>query len=117
MRISITYAYYYVDTAGFIERLCENKDKPEMQCNGKCHLKEVAQNNNTDNDKVPFKEIDFKEVILYIVSQTKFSFINTTVKKKDISTYNNLYAYLLIPKLDHPPQFLFSHNKIKNTEA
>lgn len=117
LQVSFTYVYYFVDTSDFIERLCENKDKPEMQCNGKCHLKKVTQNNNTDNDNLPFKEIDFKEVILYIVNPLAFNFINATVNKNSISSYNNLYAYLLIPSLDHPPQFLFSHNKIKNTEA
>lgn len=117
LRVSFTYVYYFADTASFIERLCENKDKPEMQCNGKCHLKKVTQNNNTNDDKVPFKEIDFKEVILYVVQQVSFNFINFTVKKKDISNYNNLYAYSLISTLYHPPEFLFLHLKIKNTEA
>ncbi|MFI1772058.1 hypothetical protein [Thalassobellus citreus] len=112
LRVSFTYAYYLVDTADFIERLCENKDKPIMQCNGKCHLKKVAQNNSTNDDKVPLKEIDFKEVILYIVAETAFNFTYTTASENEISNYNNLYTYSLISTLDHPPQSLFSHNKI-----
>ncbi|WNH09159.1 hypothetical protein [Thalassobellus suaedae] len=117
MRVSFTYAYYVIDTANFIERLCENKDKPIMQCNGKCHLKKVAQNNNANDDKIPYKDIDFKEVILYVVNPLSFNFINTTVRKKEISNYNNLYAYLLISILDYPPELSFSHLKIKNSEA
>ncbi len=32
--------------------LCINKDKPELKCNGKCHLKkEMAKASNTDSDK------------------------------------------------------------------
>ena len=30
IRISFTYLHYYLDPAGFIEKLCENKDKPEL---------------------------------------------------------------------------------------
>lgn len=105
LHVSLVYAYYYTDTAGFIESLCENKDKPEMQCNGKCHLKKVAQDNNANDDKVPFKDINFKEITLYVVKQATFSFINTTVKKNKISVYNNLYAYSIDTSLDHPPQF------------
>ena len=66
LRISATYAYYYLDTAGFIERLCENKDKPEMHCNGNCHLKKVVEN-NTEDSTIPFKDIDYKEILLYVV--------------------------------------------------
>jgi len=103
LRISFTYAYYYVDTAGFIERLCENKDKPELQCNGKCHLKKVVEN-NTNDDKIPFKDINFKEITLFVVEQSKYEFISITFKKTDLSNYNNLYAYLVISAFDHPPQ-------------
>lgn len=117
LRVSVTYAYYFIDTADFIERLCENKDKPIMQCNGKCHLKKVAQSNNTNDDKLPFKEIDFKEVVLYIVEQAAFNFDYTIVNENEISNYNNLYTYSLISTLDHPPEFSFSHLKIKSTEV
>lgn len=102
--MSYVYAYYYLDTADFIENLCVNKDKPEMHCNGKCHLKKVAQENSAKDDKVPFKDINFKEIILYVVAQTSYNFINTTVKKKEISSYTNLYAFLVTSSLDHPPQ-------------
>jgi len=105
LRVSFTYAYYYADTAGFIERLCENKDKVEMQCNGKCHLKKVTQDNSANDDKVPFKDINFKEITLYVVTQNTFSFINALVKKNKVSAYNNLYAYSIDTSLDHPPQF------------
>lgn len=27
----------------FYEEICENRDKPEMHCNGKCHLKKQVQ--------------------------------------------------------------------------
>ena len=43
LRVTFTYAYYELDPVGFIEKLCENKDKPELQCNGKCHLKKVSK--------------------------------------------------------------------------
>ncbi len=102
--MSFVYGYYYLDKSDFIERLCVNKDKPEMHCDGKCHLKKVAQNNSPKNDKVPFKDVNFKEITLYVVEQTTFNFINAKVKKAEISWHHNLYAFLANSKLDHPPQ-------------
>lgn len=103
LRVSFTYGYYYLDTSDFIERLCENKDKPEMQCNGKCHLKKVVEN-NTNDDKLPFKDVNFKEILLYVVEPTKYEFVNSSSIKVQKINYNNLYAYSLAKALDHPPQ-------------
>ena len=103
MRVSITYAYYYLDMTDFVERLCENKDAPELECNGKCHLKKVAQKNNT-NDDVPFKEINIKEITLFVVNQDNFNLIKIFKKSDQIISYTNLYAYTLNNCLDHPPQ-------------
>lgn len=103
LRISFTYAYYYLDTSGFIERLCVNKDKPEMHCNGNCHLKKVTESNKT-NDNVPLKANDFKEITLIIVEQVSYKLINIFFKKAEFTNYNNLYAYTVASILDHPPQ-------------
>lgn len=32
-------AYYNINIEYIISELCENKDKPELKCNGKCYLK------------------------------------------------------------------------------
>lgn len=103
LRVSLTYAYYYLDTANFIERLCENKDQPKLECNGKCHLKKVAKNNTT-NEQTPAKLIDFKELILYVNYQIKYSLIVFSPKKNQTTNYNNLYAYIITYSFYHPPQ-------------
>ncbi len=103
LQLSFTYAYYYVDKSDFIERLCENKDKPEMQCEGKCHLKKVAES-NTNDDKEPFKAMNFKEITLFIVGQNSFKFINNASKSTLINNYSNLYCNAISKSFDHPPQ-------------
>lgn len=106
LQLSFTYAYYYLDKADFIDMLCVNKDKPEMHCDGKCQLKKVAQNNNanTGTDKVPTKMNNLKEVILFVVEQTTYSFLSNPLEKSEKGYYNNLYAYSAMSVLDHPPQ-------------
>ena len=103
LQVSFTYAYYYLDKSDFIERLCENKDKPEMHCDGKCHLKKVAEK-NTENDKEPIKGVTFKEITLFVVEQIKYDFTNSSLKRVQLIKYNNLYAYSISKTFDHPPQ-------------
>jgi len=58
-KASLAYTYYELDPIGFIENLCVNQDKPELQCNGKCHLKKVADS-STQNQKEPAKYTSLK---------------------------------------------------------
>jgi hypothetical protein len=99
----MTYTYYKLDPVGFIEKWCVNKDKPELKCNGKCHLKKVSEKKSND-DQAPTKAIDFKDFNLFVVSQIKYDFVGISFKNIEISPYSNLYSYSSTYQLDHPPQ-------------
>ena len=49
--------WFYYNQAALVEQFCENKAKPEMQCNGKCYLKkqldklEVVEGNTDSNNQ------------------------------------------------------------------
>ncbi|MDY2586846.1 hypothetical protein [Winogradskyella aquimaris] len=104
LRVHITYAYYKLDPVGFIEALCENKDKPELQCNGKCHLKKVAESQNS-NEKTPENIVDFKELMFVPYSKEEFSLTTKFVTKdQPATTYTNLYSFLKVLDWFHPPQ-------------
>lgn len=106
-KTSLTYAYYQLDPIGFIENLCENKDKPQMQCNGKCHLMKVAESQNSSQN-TPESIIDFKELIYCPNTITNFEFKNELrLKKLNVSVYINHYSFNNINTSFHPPR-LFS---------
>ncbi len=103
-RVSLTYAYFELDPIGFIENLCENIDKPELQCNGKCQLTKVAKSQKKEQ-KTPESIIDFKEIILYP------NFILDVVlpcrdysKKRGSIAYQNLYSFNTSNDCFHPPR-------------
>lgn len=103
-RVSLTYAYYKLDPVGFIEALCVNKDKPELQCNGKCHLNKVLKSQDKDQD-IPENVVDFKELLLYTITLEKIIFKpKNDLKKQNTSIYKNLYSYNSINDCFHPPQ-------------
>jgi hypothetical protein len=63
--------YWYADHSYIVQYLCENRDKPEMKCDGKCYLrKKMAPEtpvNSTSNQKMPelVKGLDLAEVVEY----------------------------------------------------
>ncbi|ULC57878.1 hypothetical protein MBM09_08080 [Flaviramulus sp. BrNp1-15] len=103
LRVSFTYAYYELDPIGFIEELCENKDKPELQCNGKCHLKKVAESSSNDT-KEPTRLIDFKEILLYTSKPFEYLLNKVASEDKTVATYLNLYTYTDLKDSFRPPQ-------------
>ena len=104
IKASLTYAYFELDPIGFIENLCENKDKPELQCNGKCHLKKVAQSQDKQQT-TPESIIDFKELILYPSPTSNFDLpVRIYSKKQQQLAYQNLYYFHNSKNCFHPPR-------------
>ena len=103
MYVSFTYAYYYLDPIDFIERLCENKDKPALQCNGKCQLKKVAESSTKDSSSPTFL-LDFQRLLLYSEKAPNYSVIKISSKDKMETDYLNLYTFSSIKDWFHPPQ-------------
>jgi len=90
--------------------LCVNKDKPEMKCNGKCHLmKEMSKASDTPEngqDKKHFS-VELHEVFLNDLQETFVVFPPMQIGVEKInSTYNNLYTYRKIASVFHPPAFV-----------
>ena len=106
MQVSLTFAYYKIDPIGFIEKLCENIDKPELECNGKCQLKKVAETNSSDNKNVP-NIIDFKEILLYKESTNNYILVKDLEKIYQNYNYQNFYEFLKFSDCFHPPQKSF----------
>lgn len=88
------------------QELCENKNKPEMACNGKCHLmKELAKSStdeqptsNSEKKSNTYSEILFLETITAIDFKL-FERSNSLAK----DTYQSLYFRLYSTSIPHPP--------------
>jgi hypothetical protein len=63
---------YFINQVEITELFCINKDKPQLKCNGKCHLTQELKEVETKNTGAPFAQnvnefnieliFDFKEV-------------------------------------------------------
>lgn len=77
-------AWYEVNKDYVTEVLCINKDKPQLQCKGKCYLKKqlnkIDNTTNTDNTKAPApnERLQPLEFITSQVTQFNTQTIHTT---------------------------------------
>lgn len=87
--------------------LCENKDKPELKCNGKCYLKKQLNkvDNQQEKDKAPAKKV--KDTLPeYIASSTQLNLTSHIEKREQQYTrYINLYKHQNLSSVFHPPTF------------
>ena len=100
---AIPYLDYMVRKSYIIEKFCINKDMPEMQCNGKCHLNEQIRENESSEEKFPFQPpVVQKEIQDYLIYD-KLS--GSELPKQPIQRprYLKMYAFQFMPSVFHPP--------------
>ena len=86
--------------------LCINLDKPEMQCNGKCHLKkELAKvsNSEKDTEKNQYASVEHSLVFFQKIKINTFGFFPKRLNKKINYSYNNIYQFDYMGSIFHPP--------------
>ena len=88
--------------------LCVNKDKPKLECNGKCHLKkELARASDTSENGQDKKHFSV-ETSVYFYQDTLFDFnkiVFISTKEKIIPLYLNSYHNIYCSSLLKPPVF------------
>lgn len=105
--------YLFLDFQSHKEEIikahCENKDKPEMHCDGNCHFKKEVR-------KSPVQAIVVEETTEKSPSYTMVSFdtFSTIVYSKELSVHaakdqlchhhDNPYHFLWVVKDTHPPE-------------
>ncbi len=101
----------YVVNYEYISKvLCENKAKPKMKCNGKCHLmKELAKTSENQNPISSNKKIASHELeILFFeeIKSFKIASFYCDDNQKMNSNYSKLYSYLNSVSVFRPPIFI-----------
>lgn len=100
---------YMINYDYIVTRLCENKDKPEMQCNGKCYLTKQLAKEAAGEEENPFGNNSYKTEIPHFIIAEKlpeFHFAyNPAADSHKSSEYKpNLYTSLFISEILHPPR-------------
>lgn len=100
----------YVANYDYIKNvLCENRDKPMLNCDGKCYLAKQLAKESEENNKNPFGEKSSKieiQTTVYFQSLLKINldfildYEKTEISKMD----SNLKSTLLTSDITEPPE-------------
>lgn len=97
---------YVINYDYIVAELCENKAKPEMHCNGKCHLKkELAKAAETEKPLSEKKTQSSEAEVLFFQETVVFTLITevSVIISQNIYGYANLYSYQEGYSYFHPP--------------
>ena len=94
---------YLVNQDYIAEFLCINKEKTEMQCNGKCYLmQQLAKQNEQKKQNLP--KIAMEEYPIGFVDLTFFETLKEdTSTNRGASNYQNFYGFLYVFENFQPP--------------
>lgn len=97
---------YTLNKQEIIEKFCENKDKPELQCEGKCHLKkQIEKKANSEESEEESSEM---EIISPIgrVSTYNIIHLSTFTRKTTSPSFNSKLISCRLGEIEYPPEFL-----------
>ncbi|PZR18979.1 MAG: hypothetical protein DI539_15620 [Flavobacterium psychrophilum] len=100
---------YIVNYDYIAKELCENKAKPQMHCNGKCHLmKELAKAAEEQKQESERKSAQQNAEVLFCQNVEDFKFSPSLVIPfaKNETVYNNQYVHSAAVSFFHPPAFI-----------
>lgn len=102
---------YIVNYEYISKELCENKAKPELKCNGKCHLmKELAKASEDEkpisSDKKDNSKHEIEVLFCQDISSLNWKQIYLHTNSSVGNNYSNLYFYLNSCSAFHPPTFI-----------
>ena len=90
-----------------VEEYCVNKNKPQLKCNGKCHLsKKFTNAYKKDNHKENINNNLIQSlfpVVCILNDDTEFNFIGEIKFLENIPFYKNNYYFLTTSKEIKPP--------------
>jgi len=100
---------YMINYDYIVTRLCENRDKPELECNGKCYLTKQMAEEAAGEEENPFRNTSRKTQIPSIIIAEKlpefrFAYNPATDSHKNSGYKPNLYTSLFISEILHPPR-------------
>jgi hypothetical protein len=99
---------YYINYDYIVDVLCENKDKPVLKCNGKCHLtKELKKANDGIAPKENIPPLNMKEYPVAFINN--YNSINAifynTKTTQNFTKYNLEYYFQYLSEILKPPTF------------
>lgn len=105
LRTAMPIVDYAVNYNYISSQLCENRDKPQLLCNGKCYLKKEilksTENQNTKEFKIQITAID-----VFVVNETLDFKTDFLIRESQKDNFQNQFNLIVEPYCEdffHPP--------------
>ncbi len=101
---TIVWVHYEMNVEEITEAFCINKDRPELKCNGKCHLKKQLITDDTRDENNPSRIEYLPEIQLFV--KTAGTTINPVIRifKNNFPALTDSYHYISWYDIFHPPK-------------
>jgi hypothetical protein len=100
---AIVWANYEINKSEITRKYCENKAKPKMHCDGKCHLKKQL-NEEEKKEKNEGSKESKEKIESHFFVQVNFSFPIQAATFKTQYFYSPNYSYSHSHSVFFPPQ-------------
>lgn len=100
---------YYANYDYIATVLCENKDRPYLECNGKCYLQsQIKKNdfNNSHNHNSTIPLIDLKDYPVSPIEECSYKTKIEDASKSSIYTAENFGYQAVLTSLFKPPKVI-----------
>jgi len=103
MKNSLLLNFYFLNNDGFTEFFCENKDRPDSECNGHCQLSKMAD--DEDKGEIPGIFQQLRVELVYYVDGFIFEFPEIMDSPQHHYYYLNSYRSAVLEQQTPPPLF------------
>ncbi len=101
-------AVYIINYDYIVTNLCENRDKPQLQCDGKCYLTKMFAEKSTENHENPFAEGRILEIPLILnTSATATAHqLSRQLNQSQVvdDSYLDMTTFLFVFEIVQPPE-------------
>ena len=103
---TFTVVHFYANQTELAEKYCINKDKPELNCEGKCHLEKKLVKADVNSDKNTTKSV--RSCLLCFISIPKVVPINVESNSEQLQNwfYQSIKPSNYTSDFFIPPQIL-----------
>lgn len=97
--------WYEVNKSYVSQTLCENRDKPQMKCHGKCYLKkQLAKTDNSEDQSKNKTERSSQTTIDFIVSSgITLAYVQVAPLPAENGIYRSFVTENIPQPIFHPP--------------
>ena len=92
---------YQLNKTEIIQKFCENKEKPELKCEGTCHMKKMMLEEGAEPREEPLTELP--QIQLFVES-IGIDLNDTDEISLASFYYSNLYSFGFLDEIDMPPK-------------